>query len=57
MTEREMYLIRQGIIQLLDNALTAYKLIKCESAEDEINLYVKELQALLNKLDELDEEE
>ena len=57
MTEREMYLLRQGIIQLLDNALTAYKLIKCKVAEDEINLYVKELQALLNKLDELDDEE
>lgn len=57
MTERERYLIRQGIIQLWDNALTAYKLIECKAAEDEINLYVKELQALLNKLDELDDEE
>ena len=57
MTEREMYLLRQGIIQLLDNALTTYKLIKGKVAEDEINLYVKELQALLNKLDELDDEE
>ena len=57
MTEREMYLLRQGIIQLLDNAYTAYKLINCKPAENEINLYVKELQALLNKLDELDDEE
>lgn len=57
MTEREKYLLRQGIIQLLDNALTAYKLIKCEAAEDEISLYTKELQALLNKLNEIDDKE
>ena len=50
MTEREKYLLRQGIIQLLDNAHTAYKLVNCKPAEDEINRYIKELQELLNKI-------
>jgi len=50
MTEREKYLIRQGIIQLLDNAYTAYKLVNCKPAENEINVYIKELQELLNKI-------
>ena len=50
MTEREKYLLRQGIIQLLDNAETAYALVNCEPAEDEIDRYIKELQELLNKI-------
>lgn len=50
MTEREKYLLRQGIIQLLDNAYTAYKLVNCKPAENEINEYIKELQELLNKI-------
>lgn len=50
MTEREMYLLRQGIIQLLDNAETAYALVNCEPAEVEINVYIEELQELLDKI-------
>ena len=50
MTEREKYLLRQGIIQLLENAYTAYKLVNCKAAENEINVYIKELQELLNKI-------
>ena len=50
MTEREKYLLRQGIKQLLDNAYTAYKLVKCKPAEDEIDRYIKELQELRDKI-------
>lgn len=50
MTEREKYLLRQGIIQLLDNAYTAYKLVNYEPAEAKIDKYIKELQDLLNKI-------
>lgn len=50
MTERERFLLKQGIIQLLDNAITAYKLVNCKAAENEINQYIKELQELLNKI-------
>ena len=50
MTEREKYLLRQGIIQLLDNAETARRLVNCKAAEVEINVYIKELQELLDKI-------
>ena len=51
MTEREKYLIRQGIIRLLDNAYTAYKLVNCKPAKDEINKYIEELHSLKNKIE------
>lgn len=50
MTEREKYLLRQDIIQLLDNAETAHKLVNYKPAEVEINVYIEELQELLNKI-------
>lgn len=50
MTEREKYLLRQGIIRLLDDAETAYQLVNCEPAENIIDKHIKELQDLLNKI-------
>ena len=50
MTKRERFLLKQGIIQLLDNAYTAYKLVNCQAAKNEIDQYIKELRDLLDKI-------
>lgn len=51
MTERERFLLKQGIVQLVDNACTAYKMVNCKPARDEINKYIDELVSLKNKIE------
>lgn len=51
MTERERFLLKQGIIQLLDNAITAYKAVNYKPARDEINKHIDELVSLKNKIE------